>query len=72
MLCNIGEILARAYLGSRASFESVRDKGPSENVPLQRRLMNAAKQKVDVHARTCKVCDVGAIRSVEIRERAAS
>ena len=69
MLCHIGEILASAYLRSRASFESARDKGPNENVALQRRLMNAAKQKAEVHARTCKSCDVAGIRSAELRER---
>ena len=69
MLCDIGEILARTYLRSRASFESARDQGPNENVSLQRHLMNAAKQKAEVHARTCKVCDLGAIRSAELRER---
>ena len=69
MLCNSGEILARAYLRSRASFESARDEGPNENVSLQKRLMNAARQKIEVHARTCRVCDLGAIRSAELRER---
>ena len=70
MLCNTGEILAKAYLRSRASFESARDKGPNENVAFQRRLMNAAKQKAEVHARTCIVCDVPGIRFAKLRERA--
>ena len=69
MLCNMGEILGRAYLRSRASFESARDEGPNENVSLQRRRMNAAKQKVEVHARTCKACGVTGIRSAGLRER---
>src|ERR1700760_1100291 len=69
MLCNVGEVLARAYLRSRASFESARDRKPIENVPIQRRHMNAAKQKADVHARTCKICDAASIRSAaELRE----
>jgi hypothetical protein len=66
MLCNKGEILGRAYMRSRASFESARDEGLNENVSLQRHLMNAARQKIDVHARTCKVCDLRAISSAEL------
>jgi hypothetical protein len=69
MLCKRGEILARAYLRSRASFESARGEGPIENVSLQRRLMNAAMQKIDVHLRTCRVCDLREFRSAELLER---
>ena len=64
MLCNVGEILARAYLRSRASFQSARDREPIENVAIQRRNMNVAKQKADVHARTCKICDAGVYDSL--------
>ena len=70
MLCNMGEILARAYVRSRASFEDARDKGPNENVSLQRRLMNAASKRPMCTLGPAKcVCDVAGIKSAELRER---
>jgi cytochrome c5 len=61
-------MLTTAYLRSREYLKDIRRSGKKEDVTAGRRIMNAAKQKVDVHNRTCKLCGEGGIPQTPKRD----
>jgi hypothetical protein len=56
------EMLTTAYLRSRESFKNLQRMGKKEELVAQRHIMTAAKQKADVHIRTCKLCSSSSSR----------